>query len=365
MATVGIQLDEWSGFTGLSIELREFGSGTVVNTGGDSLTEDGSTGYFTGTIAESLTGLHNVSIKRSGAVIWTGGLVNMSEASPVVGHPTQLDGLLTVGANVVQISGDSTAADNAEAFFDGTGYAGTGNTIPTVTTVTNAVTLPSIPNNWITSAGITDGAFTAAKFASGAFDAVWSVTSRTLSAATNISSAIAAAVWEVATSGLSTAGTIGKLLVDNINATIGSRSSHSAADVWASGTRTLTAIDEDATTLDLDATIRAAMGMSAANLDTQLAAIPTTIRVKKNAALAGFAFPMVDSSDVPATGLTVTATRSLDGGSFASCANAVSEISGGGYKIDLAASDLNANTVLLKFAASGAKTLWVMVVTQP
>ena len=42
--------------------------------------------------------------------------------------------------NVAQISGDSAAADNAEAFFDGTGYAGTNNVIPTVTTVTNQVT---------------------------------------------------------------------------------------------------------------------------------------------------------------------------------------------------------------------------------
>lgn len=42
----------------------------------------------------------------------------------------------TVDANVTQISGDSTAADNCEAFFDGTGYAGTNNIIPTVTTLT-------------------------------------------------------------------------------------------------------------------------------------------------------------------------------------------------------------------------------------
>lgn len=44
-----------------------------------------------------------------------------------------------INANVTQLSGDATAADNSEAFFDGTGYAGTGNTIPTVTSVTNAV----------------------------------------------------------------------------------------------------------------------------------------------------------------------------------------------------------------------------------
>jgi len=42
--------------------------------------------------------------------------------------------------NVTQLSGDATAADNAEAFFDGTGYAGTNNVIPTVTNLTNAPT---------------------------------------------------------------------------------------------------------------------------------------------------------------------------------------------------------------------------------
>ncbi len=38
--------------------------------------------------------------------------------------------------NVAEISEDATAANNAEAFFDGTGYAGTNNVIPTVTTLT-------------------------------------------------------------------------------------------------------------------------------------------------------------------------------------------------------------------------------------
>lgn len=45
-----------------------------------------------------------------------------------------------VNADTVRLSGDATAADNAEAFFDGTGYAGTNNIIPTVTTVSNQVT---------------------------------------------------------------------------------------------------------------------------------------------------------------------------------------------------------------------------------
>lgn len=41
-----------------------------------------------------------------------------------------------IDVNATRLSGDATAADNAEAFFDGTGYAGTNNVIPTVTTVT-------------------------------------------------------------------------------------------------------------------------------------------------------------------------------------------------------------------------------------
>ncbi len=51
-------------------------------------------------------------------------------------------------SDVGMISGDSGAADNAESFFDGTGYAGTGNVIPTVTTVNG------LANNVITAASI-------------------------------------------------------------------------------------------------------------------------------------------------------------------------------------------------------------------
>lgn len=214
----------------------------------------------------------------------------------------------------------------------------------------------------LAAANIASNAFTAAKFASGAFDAV----------------------WERATSALTTAGTIGKLLVDNINATISSRaaatlftgitsvaewlgliagkqtgnstarteiratgagsgtfdettdsqeairdrgdtawttatgfSTHSAADVWAVATRTLTAFDAsfktgyalsaagiqaiwDALTSALttassigkllvdninatissrstlsEANVRTAVGLASANLDTQLDALPT------------------------------------------------------------------------------------------
>ncbi len=50
-----------------------------------------------------------------------------------------------------------------------------------------------------------------------------------------------------------------------------------ATAVWGAGARTLTAIDEDSTTLDLDATIRAAVGLASANLDSQLGAIDDAV----------------------------------------------------------------------------------------
>lgn len=72
-----------------------------------------------------------------------------------------------VSANTIQISGDSVAADNAEAFFDGTGYAGTNNVIPTVTTVTNVTTVNGLAANVITAASMNADA--SAEIA----DAVW------------------------------------------------------------------------------------------------------------------------------------------------------------------------------------------------
>ena len=74
----------------------------------------------------------------------------------------------------------------------------------------------------------------------------------------------------------------------------------------------------------------------------------------KNAIYNNFMFQMFLASDhaTPATGVAVTATRSIDGAAFAACANAVTEISNGWYKINLAAADLNGNLIALRFTAA-------------
>jgi hypothetical protein len=78
-----------------------------------------------------------------------------------------------------------------------------------------------------------------------------------------------------------------------------------------------------------------------------------------------FIFVMTDSTNhAPTAGYTVTATRSLDGAAFGACANAVAAIASGVYKITLAAADLNADVVALRFTAAGADDLNVTIKTQ-
>lgn len=88
--------------------------------------------------------------------------------------------------------------------------------------------------------------------------------------------------------------------------------------------------------------------------------------IKINTALNSFSFVMLNSTtNAPQTGLTVTATRSINGGAFSACTNAVSEIANGWYTINLSASDLNGNTIALRFTASGASDTDILVITQP
>ncbi len=272
-----------------------------------------------------------------------------------------------IGVNVVQISTDATAADNAEAFFDGTGYAGTNNVIPTVTTATNVTTVNGLAANVITAAAIATDAIGAAELAA---DAVAEI-----AAAISIPSAatIADAVWDEDATAHQTQGTFGQAIGDPVadtntifkavvtdatGATVGVDgaailaavdtevasvlaavdtevaaikavtdqfafgtanrvnaqvygvesgaitaaaiaadaigASELAADaateigtaVWATAARSLTVLDEDSTTLDLDATIRSAVGLASANLDTQLDALPTNAELATSQAAA-------------------------------------------------------------------------------
>lgn len=131
-----------------------------------------------------------------------------------------------IDANMGAISSDATAADNAEAFFDGTGYAGTNNVIPTVTTLTN---LPAITANWLTAAGI------AADAGAEIADAVWDeALSGHLSAGSTGEALNAAGAagdpWTTSLPGAYGAGSAGYIIGNNVNATISSRASQTSVD---------------------------------------------------------------------------------------------------------------------------------------
>ena len=88
------------------------------------------------------------------------------------------------------------------------------------------------------------------------------------------------------------------------------------------------------------------------------------LAVKKNTAYPNFTFVMVNSSGIPTAGLTVTATRRIDAGAFAACANASTEIANGAYTIDLAATDLNGTIITLRLSATGAVDRFITIFTQ-
>lgn len=244
--------------------------------------------------------------------------------------------LTPVPANVEQWNATSVPSEHTAGYpivtiKDGTG-TGEINTnagaialvdlVTTTTTATNVTTVNGLAANVITAAA------THSDFGTEIGTAVWASATRTLTAGTNIDGSTFTAIpwnasWDAevqsevedalvvhrldellnADSDIDGAAppTVGSVFHELMSKTAGSFtfdqttdsleairdrgdaawltaagfSTHSAADVWAVGTRTLTALDEDSTTLDLDATIRAAVGLASANLDTQLDALPT------------------------------------------------------------------------------------------
>lgn len=148
--TDGIDFDGITGIHGFSIDTGDNTDSGFYTVGAwfhvvvSAVTVDAQTVNFIAAAfrlmpAESVAGKPKVDVDA-----WLG----TAAATPTVAGVPEVDvthfggsaGTFASGVpavNATQLSGDSAAADNAEAFFDGTGYAGTNNVIPTVTTLTN------------------------------------------------------------------------------------------------------------------------------------------------------------------------------------------------------------------------------------
>lgn len=92
-----------------------------------------------------------------------------------------------------------------------------------------------------------------------------------------------------------------------------------------------------------------------------------TSNIKKNQALNNFEFLMTDSTlHAPSTGLTVTVTRSIDGGAFgAGTLSAVTEVANGMYAVNFGSGDLNGSVIVLQATAAASDTAFERLVTQP
>jgi hypothetical protein len=91
--------------------------------------------------------------------------------------------------------------------------------------------------------------------------------------------------------------------------------------------------------------------------------------LKKNTALAKFAFVMTDATThAPKAGVTVTCTRSIDGAAFGAgtLANVAEQADAAGvYLVDFGAGDLNGNVVVLRATGAGCDDTFVTLVTTP
>lgn len=154
----------------------------VGGTGSPGITVDGQAvsfvaAYFRITPQEGVTGTPKVDVSS-----WNGAAV----ATPAVSGTPKVD--------ISHISGDSGAADTAESFFDGTGYAGTNNVIPTVGVVSGAVgsVTGNVGGNVTGSVGSVVGA-------------VGSVSGAVASVTGNVGGNVTGSVGSVATGGITAA----------------------------------------------------------------------------------------------------------------------------------------------------------------
>jgi hypothetical protein len=216
--------------------------------------------------------------------------------------------LLTAGTNIVLAKGTgvtgfndlSAAQVNAEADTALADYDGPTNAEMVARTLASAsyataTALQTVDDNvdaiLVDTGTDIPASIAALPTAAGNADAVWDeaiaghLTGGSTGAALNAAGS-AGDPWTTALPGAYSAGTAGYIVGNNLNATVSSRSSHSAADVWAVGTRVLTAGTNIALAKgtgvtgfnDLSAAdVRTAVGLASANLDTQLAALSTAI----------------------------------------------------------------------------------------
>jgi len=292
-------------------------------------------------------------------------------------------GTAKLTVDMAKISGDADAADNLELMFDGTGYVGgtarlkvdvdlwTGSAAPDVATQAEL----AVACRDVAKAGAAVGsigeAIVAIETDTGTtlddkIDAVDDLLDTEIATLTTELAKVpksdsnvswnATALGAIKTALEAAGSSLAAILDDTGTSGVALADASISAAKWAANGLAAAAIADDVGT-----EIGTAVWATAARTLTSAA----SFQVKKNTELVAFPFVMTDSTlHAPATGLTVTATRSIDGAGFEACANSVTEITSGWYKITLAAADLNGGTIGLRFTATAADDLNLSIITQ-
>ena len=172
---------------------------------------------------------------------------------------------------------------------------------------------------------------------------------------------------------------LGDTRIANLDAAVSSRSTYAGGAVASVTAGVTVTTNNDKSGYSLTATT--GLGNQTANITGNLsgstgsvtgavgsvtAPVAITSNIKQNQTLTGFTFLMTDSTNHnPATGLTVTVTRSIDGAAFAAgTLSAVTEVSNGVYSVNFGAGDLNGKVIILQATAAGADTTFERIVTQ-
>lgn len=301
-AVLPVFFASYAGSTGASVTLTGLAVTDIEIYKGTSMTQRASDAGYTlldtdGIDVDGTTGIHAFSID-TGDNTDSGFFAAGSFYTVIVSAVTVDSQTVNFIAATFRLTPAESSAGVAKV--DVTHFGGTAGTFssgrPEVNTThaagtawgSGAITAASIAADAITAAKVADGAIDAATFAAGAINAA-AIASDAITAAKIADGAIDAATF----------------------------ASGALDAVWSTAARTLTALDEDSTTLDLDATIRGAVGLASANLDTQLTAIDDYLDTEVAAIKAktdNLPSDPADASDIAASFSTVNSTLSTIAG---------------------------------------------------
>lgn len=316
----------------------------------------GNVGNVLGNIGGSMVG--SVLGSVSGSVGSVTGLTNATIANAVWTDTTSADftTLTSPGKIIFSQLGGAFTTTSSSIFTTAALANGPTGSGPTAAQIATAVWQDTTSGDFTVASSIGKSLYTSGNapgaanglFIAGTNAATTITTSLTTTFTGNLTGSAASVTGAVG----SVTGNVGGNVVGSVASVSGNVSGSVASVVGAVGS----------VTGNVGGTVASVVGA----VGSVTAPVAITSNVKKNQALAGFTFVMTDSTThAPKTGVTVTATRSLDGGAFGACANAASELSNGFYVINLAATDMNANCIALRFTGAGSDDRDIALISQP